>query len=111
MNRLLKLNERYTAANLTGFRLVDVSTSEKTVLRHIDMDLAILKSSAVKEKELARVIIRDGCIDICSYDNGTPISYFFSEDAYFTPKDISSYVEELCGEYDVGCTTRFENLE
>lgn len=99
--RLDALNERYGHTNLTGFRFVDETTDKQTVLKHIEFDLEILNSSAVESKHVYRIIARNECIDICTVDNGTYISYFFTKDAKFTPKSIKNDVKELCTKFDV----------
>ena len=43
--KLENLNERYTAVNMTGFKLVNEKTSRDTVLKHIELDLKILNSN------------------------------------------------------------------
>ena len=42
IKRLEELNERYTSANMTAFRLVNQKTDEKTLLGHLEYDLKIL---------------------------------------------------------------------
>ncbi len=99
--KLEKLNERYTEVNMTGFKLVTEKTSKDTVMKHIELDLKILNSGDVVTKHVSRVILRRDCIDICSIDNGTPVSYFFTGDAGFTPKSIEAELKSLCGELKV----------
>jgi len=97
MNDLInleKLNERYTSVNLTAFRIVDENTSKKTVLEHIRNDLDVLNSCKVKNKQASRVIVSDNHIDICTLDNGTFISYFFTECSTFTPSSLD--LSEIC---------------
>ena len=101
ITRLEELNERYTPVNLTGFKLVGQDTDKSTVLKHFETDLKILSTSGAENKKVVRVILEEDVIDICSFDNGTPVSYFFCEDARFTPDDIEEDIEELCNIYDV----------
>lgn len=104
MNKLETLNERYGPTNLTAFRLVDESTDKGTVIAHIKTDLEILNTCHVGHKFVYRVIVDAGCIDICTGDNGTPVSYFFTEEAQFNPDDIGLDVKGLCESANV----RFE---
>ncbi len=101
MNILEKLNERYGATNMTGFKLVGKGTDKSTVLRHFEIDLEILKTTKVKIKEAVRVIQRENVLDICSYDNGTPVTYYFTEDAELSPEDIIDDVRGLCEKFDI----------
>ena len=101
MNILEKLNERYGLTNMTGFKLVVKGTDRDTVLRHFEIDLEILKTTKVKIKEAVRVIQRENVLDICSYDNGTPVTYYFTEDAELRPEDIIDDVRGLCEKFDV----------
>ena len=96
------LNERYSEANMTGFKLVTGKTTKGTFLRHFEMDLEILRTSDVSLKDVVRVMFRDDAIDICSHDNGTPVSYFFTHDACFRPKDIMKEVMGICETFAVG---------
>ena len=96
LKRLEKLDERYSSVNMTAFRIVDAKVSKATVLKHIRTDLDVFNSSDVENKQIYRIIIQDDCIDICSNDNGTPVAYFFTEDAAFTPVSIREDVEKLC---------------
>ena len=91
LKKLENLNERYTAVNMTGFKLVNEKTSRDTVL---------------KTKHVSRVIIRSDCIDICTVDNGTYASYFFTEDAKFKAKSLKEDVMAICSNLDV----HFENI-
>ena len=99
--RLEELNKRYSSVNMTGFKLVGEGTDKSTVLRHFEIDLKILSTSDAGNKRVVRVILMEDAIDICSYDNGTPVSYFFCGDARFTPNDIEEDIELLCDKYDV----------
>ena len=101
LDRLKELNERHGPTNLTGFRFVDKTTDEKTVLQHIKTDLKVLDTTDVEYKHVCRIILDDDCIEVCTVDNGTIISYFFSRDAVFTPKSIREDVKELCEVFDV----------
>ena len=101
LKKLENLNERYTAANMTGFKLVNEKTSRDTVLKHIELDLKILNSNELITKHVSRVIVRGDCIDICTIDNGTYISYFFSEYAKFTAKSLKEDVIAICSNLDV----------
>ena len=101
MDILEKLNERYGLTNMTGFKLVTKGTDKSTVLRHFEMDLKILKTSEVKVKEAVRIIQRENALDICSYDNGTPVTYYFTEDAELSPEDIIDDVMGLCEKFDI----------
>ncbi|WP_295113404.1 hypothetical protein [uncultured Methanobrevibacter sp.] len=91
---LEQLNERYTPANLTGFRIVNENTSKNTVLKHIKNDLNVLNTCGVKNKHVSRVIVSNSHIDICTADNGTFISYFFMQDSPFTPDSLN--LSEIC---------------
>ena len=106
LTKLENLNERYTAANMTGFKLVNEKTSRDTVLKHIELDLKILNSNDLITKHVSRVIIRSDCIDIWTVDNGTYASYFFTEDAKFTAKSLKGDVMAICSNLDV----HFEDL-
>ena len=106
LTRLEELNERYTPVNLTGFKLVGEDTDKITVLKHFETDLKILSASDVENKKAVRVILRGDVIDICSHDNGTPVSYFFCSDAGFTPKDLEDDIKKLCGNQDVALEDR-----
>lgn len=106
LKKLENLNERYTTANMTGFKLVNEKTSRDTVLKHIELDLKILNSNDLITKHVSRVIIRSDCIDICTVDNGTYASYFFTEDAKFTAKSLKEDVMAICSNLDV----HFENI-
>ena len=99
MKNLKRLNERYGLTNMTGFKLVCEGTDKETVLRHLEMDLKILKTSDVEIKDAVRIIKRGDAIDICSYDNGTPVTYFFTEDAGLRPEDIIKDIKGLCDKY------------
>lgn len=101
MNILEKLNERYGATNMTGFKLVMKGTDKSTVLRHFEIDLEILKTTKVKVKEAVRVIQGENVLDICSHDNGTPVTYYFTEDAQLNPEDIIEDVRALCEKFDI----------
>ena len=101
MNILEKLNERYGLTNMTGFKLVTKGTNRKTILRHFEMDLEILNTSDVKIKEAVRVIQRENVLDICAYDNGTPLTYYFTEDADLRPEDIIEDIKGLCEKFDI----------
>lgn len=106
LKKLENLNERYTAVNMTGFKLVNEKTSRDTVLKHIELDLKILNSNELITKHVSRVIIRSDCIDICTVDNGTYASYFFTADAKFTAKSLKEDVMAFCSNLDV----HFENI-
>ena len=106
LKKLENLNERYTAVNMTGFKLVNEKTSGDTVLKHIELDLKILNSNDLITKHVSRVIIRSDCIDICTVDNGTYANYFFTEDAKFTAKSLKEDVMAICRNLDV----HFENI-
>lgn len=101
ITKLECLNERYGSTNLTGFKLVNKNTSKKTVLRHIETDIEILNSSKVENKHVYRVIVTKDCIDICSNDNGTPVSYFFRDDAGFAPESIALELKAICDKHRV----------
>ena len=101
MNTLERLNNRYGRTNMTGFKLVTALTPVKTVLKHFEMDLKILNTADVEYKNVARVIIRDEVIDICSQDNGTPVSYVFFDDAKFTPESIRDEIKAICDRHEV----------
>lgn len=101
MNTLEKLNNRYGRTNMTGFKLVTALTPIKTVLKHFEMDLKILNSADVEYKSVARVIIRDDVIDICSKDNGTPVSYVFFDDANISPESIRDEIQAICDKHEV----------
>lgn len=106
MIKLEKMNERYSSVNMTGFKFVTKNTDKRTILNHFKMDLEILSTSDVENKGVCRVIMEDSLIDICSNDNGTPVSYFFTEDSKVKPEDIKKNIKELCGEFEVS----FENF-
>ncbi len=106
MNILEKLNERYGPTNMTGFKLVGKGTDRDTVLRHFAMDLEILRTSNVGIKDPVRVLYGDNVIDICSHDNGTPVSYYFTQDADFAPEDILKDMGEICEIFEIS----LENL-
>ena len=106
INRLEELNERYSQVNMTGFKLVTRNSSKETVLKHLRCDLKILESCSVEIKHVYRITIRNDSIDIGVMDNGTPVSYFFTGDAMFSPKSIASEIRDLCAEFDVD----FENF-
>ena len=99
--KLEKLDERFSPVNMTSFKLVRKDTAEDIVLSHIEGDLKILNSSDVQTRHVIRIIIRNDCIDICSEDNGTPVSYFFTEEANFTPQSLEAEVKKLCRKSDV----------
>lgn len=101
MIKLEKMNERYSSVNMTGFKFVTEHTDKDTILKHFKMDLEILSTSDVENKGVYRVIIEDNLIDICSNDNGTPVSYFFMQDSKVKPEDIKENIKELCGEFEV----------
>lgn len=101
LTRLEEFNERYGATNLTGFRFVNETTDKKTVLNHIELDLKILNSSEVEFKHVYRIILKYDCIDICTVDNGTIVSYFFLDNAKFKPKSIEKEIRKLCREFDI----------
>ena len=44
----------------------------------------------------------DDAIEICSHENGIPVSYFFTHDVGFKPGDILKEVEEICETFAVG---------
>ena len=106
MIKLEKMNERYSSVNMTGFKFVTKNTDKRTILNHFKMDLEILSTSDVENKGVCRVIMEDRLIDICSNDNGTPVSYFFMQDSKVKPEDIKKDIKELCGEFEVS----FENF-
>lgn len=101
LKRLEDLDKRYGSVNRTAFRIVNANVTKGTVLKHIKTDLEVFNSSDVENKHIYRVIIEDDIIDICSNDNGTPVSYFFTEDARFTPMSIKDEVEKLCSQSGV----------
>ena len=109
--RLIKLNERYGSTNLTAFRIVDRTTSRETVLGHIRTDLRIMNSSDVEYKHAFRVILAKGHIDICTVDNGTPVTYLFTEDAEFAPQSIVPELSKMCCNFDVDFENRSELIE
>lgn len=102
LKKLEKLNERFSPANLTGFKLIAENTDETTVLKHIEWDLDILSSCDVDEKRLCRLIVTDDCIDICTRDNGTYASYLFCNEAQFSPKSLEDEIRNLCRKFDAG---------
>ena len=104
--RLNELNERYSPVNLTGFRLVNSTTDKRTVLTHIERDIAVLNSCDIRYKEVCRVIVDEDCIDICTGDNGTFVSYFFTQDAKFTPQSLSEDVKTICNDFKVNLEDR-----
>ena len=101
IKRLEELDKRYSASNMTAFRLVTGDSSKETVLRHLKCDLKILESCGVEIKHVQRVILRNDSIDIGVIDNGTPVSYFFTADAMFTPESLASEIRDICDEFDV----------
>lgn len=101
ISKLENLNKRYSSVNMTGFKIVNKSTTEDTLIRHIETDLEILNSSDVQIKRVYRVILEGDVIDICSNDNGTPVSYFFTSDAQFTPQDVKNSIRDLCIKHKV----------
>lgn len=106
MIRLEELNRRYSSVNMTGFRIITKKTTKRTVLDHITTDLEILNTSDVENKRVYRVLLESDVIDICSNDNGTPVSYFFTSEAQFRPKDIKDELKKLCTNLKI----RFEDL-
>lgn len=106
INRLEDLNIRYSQANMTGFKIVTGNSSKNTVLRHLRCDLKILESCCVEIKHVYRITIRNDSIDIGAMDNETPVSYFFTGDAKFSPKSMASEIRDICTEFDVD----FENF-
>lgn len=106
MNDLRQLNERFGSTNMTAFKLVGSDTTPRTVLTNIEMDISILNSSDMKYKHVYIVILRQNCIDIRSIDNGTPIAYFFCEDAMFEPEVIAEDLKTLCEKLDVKFESR-----
>ena len=101
IKRLEELDKRYSASNMTAFRLVTRDSSKETVLRHLKCDLKILESCGVEIKHVQRVILRSDSIDIGAIDNGTPVSYFFTADARFTPESLASEIRDICDEFGV----------
>lgn len=55
----------------------------------------------VKIKHVQRVILRSDSVDIGVIDNGTPVSYFFTADARFTPESLASEIRDICTEFGV----------
>ena len=101
--KLTKLNERYGPSNLTGFRIVGAGTPENIILNDIERVLKTLESSDIKSKRPCRVIIFSDSIDICTVDNATPVSYFFTQDAEFTSQSMKGDVRAVCDSLDVAC--------
>lgn len=101
MIKLEKLNERYSSVNMTGFKFITEDTDKDTILNHFKMDLEILSTSDVENKGVYRVIMEDNLIDICSNDNGTPVSFFFTQDSKVKPEDIKKDIKKLCCEFEV----------
>ena len=106
MNDLRQLAERFGSTNMTGFKLVGADTTPKTVVNNIEMDIKILNSSSMEYKHAYVVILRENCIDIRSIDNGTPIAYFFCNDAMFAPAVIADEIKTLCEKLDVKFESR-----
>ena len=101
IKRLEELDKRYSASNMTAFRLVTRDSSKETVLRHLKCDLKILESCGVEIKHVQRVILRRDSIDIGAIDNGTPVSYFFTSDARLSPESLVSEIKVICDEFGV----------
>lgn len=106
MIRLEKLDERYSSVNLTGFKFITHNTDKRTIIDHFKMDLEILSTSKVENKRVCRVILGSDVLDICSNDNGTPVSYFFTQDSKIKPEDIKNEIKKIC----MYCEVVFEDF-
>ncbi|MBR2558237.1 MAG: hypothetical protein IKE95_07735 [Methanobrevibacter sp.] len=89
-----RLNERYGKTNMTGFKII-TDQSPSDIIRAIRRDIEIFNNVNIDFKYVTRLIVGENAIDLCIRDNGTPITYYFSEE--------SSSFREVVDELKVLC--------
>lgn len=98
--KIRKLDERYSRINVTGFKLI-TNQSPAEIMRVIEKDIEIFNSVSTDCKYVMSMIVRENFIDMRVRDNGTPITYYFTEESYAFRK-VVGMLEKFCRENNIG---------
>ena len=99
-NNIKKLDERYGRTNLTGFKLI-TNQKPREILKIIERDVEIFNNVNIDGKYVTRMIVRDSSIDLCIRDNGTPITYYFTEESD-SFREVVCGLKKFCRENNIG---------
>ncbi|WP_458404034.1 hypothetical protein [Methanobrevibacter sp.] len=101
LKRLDELNRRFPGGILTGFKIVGENTVPERVVEDIRWDIRILNSTDVENKYVYTISVGKDFIDIRCRDNGTYISYFFTEGSGIDIRDILKSLKTICDDEDI----------